>query len=128
MAVLLLIIAAFTVVGIACAVRISSTLQGVLKLAAKALTRSNDASPVFAEAAAEGKKLRLQIVGTTGFVFVTFLLRSAYSTFRAIALYRQDSARICPAVVNRCDSTCYNDYTLIQTWMNRTRKLPPCLL
>jgi hypothetical protein len=58
-------------------------LQGVLKLAAKAYSRSNEESPVFAEAEAEGKKFRLQIVGTTGIVFVAFLLRSAYSTFCA---------------------------------------------
>lgn len=115
----LLIIAAFTVVGFACALRISATLRAVLRVGA-AYSRTHETSPVFAEAAAEGEKLRLQILGTTAFVFVTFLLRSAYSLFRSIALHLQDSARICPGVTSPCDATCYNVYSLIQTWMNRT--------
>lgn len=115
--VLLLIIAAFTVVGLACAVRISSTLRGLLRIAA---ARSREQSPLFAQAAVQGKRLHTQILGVTGFVFVSFLLRSAYSTFRAIALHRQDSASNCLGVSGPCDENCYNVYSLIQTWLNRT--------
>jgi hypothetical protein len=115
--VLLLIIAAFTVVGLACAVRVSSTLRALLRIAA---ARSREQSPVFAQAAFQGKRLHLQILGVTGFVFVSFLLRSTYSTFRAIALHRQDSASNCLGVSGPCDESCYNVYSLIQTWLNRT--------
>ena len=63
------------VVGAACARRVSS-----------ALLNMNDA------AAAAGRQLRLQIVGTAAFVFVTFLLRAVYSTINALAFELQNGA------------------------------------
>ena len=100
-AVLLLIVVTFAVVGFACARRISS-----------ALTDMTDAShPV----AAAGKQLRRQIVGTTAFVFVTFLLRAVYSTMYALASGLQNVAAGCPSN-NPCDASCYNVYTLMGLW------------
>ena len=69
-AMLLLIVASFIVVGVACARRVSATLHGIGAPAAAAAS----------VAAAAGRKLRAQIVFTTAFVFVAFLLRSVYST------------------------------------------------
>lgn len=116
---LLLILAAFTVVGAACALRVRSTLLGVLRAGA-AFARSSAPSPVFAQAAEEGKRLQLQILGSTVFLFFSFLLRSAYSTFRAVALQRQDSVSTCLIASSPCDANCYNVFSLIQTWLNRT--------
>ncbi len=67
---LLLIVASFIVVGVACARRVSATLHGIRAPAAAAAS----------VAAAAGRKLRAQIVFTTAFVFAAFLLRSVYST------------------------------------------------
>jgi hypothetical protein len=70
-AVLLIILIAFALVGLLSARRITSNLLG---LAA--------ASP----AAASGRTLRLQMVCTAAFVFVTFLLRAVFSTMYAPSL------------------------------------------
>ena len=63
---------------------------------------------------------RWQIVGTAGFVFVTFLLRAVYSTMRAVAEGLQDDDASCPSGINQCDASCYNVYTLMQRWLDYT--------
>ena len=68
-AVLLIIILAFAVVGIASARRVSSALRDL-----------NDE-----HVEAVGRQLRRKIVGTTAFVFLTFLLRAVFSTMFALA-------------------------------------------
>ena len=100
LAVLLVIIVAFSVVGAACARRISSALLDM-----------NDAF------AAAGRQLRLQIVGTAASVFVTFLLRAVFSTWYALAFELENSADIlsCPRQ-NPCDAPCVNVYRLMQLW------------
>jgi hypothetical protein len=99
-AVLLVIIVAFAVVGAACARRVSSALL--------------DMTDAFAAA---GRQLRLQIVGTAAFVFVTFLLRAVFSTIYAIAFELENGADAvsCPSQ-NPCDASCYNVYRLMQLW------------
>jgi hypothetical protein len=99
--VLLLIIVAFAVFGAACARRISSSLLDM-----------SDA------AAAAGRQLRLQIVGTAAFVFVTFLLRAVYSTMSALAneLQNNGNAASCPSAP-LCDASCFNVYHLMQQWL-----------
>ena len=101
-AVLLLIIVAFAVVGAACARRVSSALLDMTDAAA----------------AASGRQLRLQIVGTAAFVFVTFLLRAVYSTMFALANELQNAGNVasCPSS-NLCDASCYNVYSLMQLWL-----------
>jgi hypothetical protein len=103
-AVLLLIIVAFAVVGAACTRRINSALLGT------------NFAP--AAAAAAGKQLRLRIVGTAAFVFVTFLLRAVYSTMFALAneLQNNGNAVNCPSGTI-CDASCFNVYALMQTWL-----------
>ena len=99
--VLLLIIFAFAVVGAACARRVSSALLGM-----------TDA------AAAAGRQLQRQIVGTTAFVFVTFLLRAVYSTMFALANELQNEGNYvnCPSSTF-CDASCFNVYYLMQVWL-----------
>jgi hypothetical protein len=96
-AVLLIIILAFSVVGIASARRVSSALRHM-----------ND------EHGAAGRQLRRQIVGTATFVFVTFLLRAAFSIMNALANALQNDGAAC---LTFCDTPCNNMYELIQNWI-----------
>jgi hypothetical protein len=104
-AVLLLIIFAFAVFGAACARRVSSVLLD--------MTDAADA--------AAGRQMLRQIVGTTAFVFVTFLLRAVYSTMYALAneLQNEGNHVNCPSS-NTCDASCYNVYRLMQVWLFNT--------
>ena len=96
-AVLLIIILAFAVVGIASARRVSSALRHM-----------ND------EHGAAGRQLRRQIVGTAAVVFVTFLLRAVFSTMNAFV----DALQIqVPTCSSSCDPTCQNVWTVIQFWL-----------
>ena len=101
--VLLLIVVAFVVVGVLSARRVSARLLGV-----------DAASP----AAATGRALRLQMLGITAFIFVTFLLRSALSTMAAVSQELRDFDKLCPDSDKSiyCD-TCRNMYTHITGWM-----------
>jgi hypothetical protein len=101
-AVLLLIVAAFVVTGVACIRLVSSRLLAV------------DAESASAAAVRE---LRRQIVVTTVVVFVAFVLRSVQSTMFAVARQLQDGARRCPGVTGFCDPSCHNVFTHMQQWM-----------
>ena len=98
-AVLLIIILAFAVVGIACARRVSSALRNM-----------NDAR----RDGAGGRRLRRRIVGTAAFVFATFLLRAVFSTMNALANALQNDAAGCADV---CDPSCFNVWALVQVWL-----------
>ncbi len=102
-AVLLLIVAAFVVCGVLCAHRVSSRVLGA------------ESTSVLATA---GRRLWLQIVGTSAFVFVAFLLRSAFSVMHAVAQWRQDldNPNNCTDS-RRCDPQCFNSYTQMTIWM-----------
>ena len=108
-AVLLLIIVAFAVVGAACARRLSSEQQHH-----DALVNTADA----AAAVPAWRQLRLRIVGTAAFVFVTFLLRAVYSTMFALANELQNAGNFvnCPSST-QCDASCYNVYALMKSWL-----------
>ena len=60
----------------------------------------------------------LRIVGTSAFVFVTFLLRAVYSTMFALAneLQNHGNRVNCPSN-NPCDASCFNVYRLMQVWL-----------
>ena len=104
-AVLLLIVAAFVVAGVACARVVSSKLRAV------------DAASASAEAVRE---LRRQIVATTAVVFVAFVVRSVQSTMFAVARQLQDTATICPGVTGLCDALCHNMFTHLLLWALNT--------
>ena len=73
------------------------------------------------KAAATGRALRLQMLGTTGFIFVTFLLRSVFSTMLAVAFQLRDADNVCQGgIINRCNASCHNVYTHIAQWMSFT--------
>ena len=114
-AVLLLIVVAFAVVGTLCA-RILYT-----RVKPMGVDAGYDAF-----IATVGRTLRLQMLGTTGFIFVTFLLRSVFSTMLAVALLR-DSDKECPEAKTICDA-CYNEYTHISTWMAFTPEFQQAII
>jgi hypothetical protein len=97
-AVLLLILVSFVAVGVLSARRVSARLVDV------------DAASA---AAATGRALRRQMLGTTSFVFVTFLVRSVFSTMYAVVYQLRDDNGKCGPL---CDS-CHNEYTHIAEWM-----------
>jgi hypothetical protein len=112
--VLLLIVLVFAVVGVACIRRLSSALA-LLDTAGTDTAAQHRST--FNEAMALGRRLRQEVVVTTSFVFVAFLLRSVVSTLIAVANQSQDSAKLCPVARNYCDASCYNVYTHIAGWM-----------
>jgi hypothetical protein len=115
-AVLLLIVAAFLAVGIACARRVSSRL----------LALSADSA-----AMADTRTLRLQIVVVTGFIFATFLLRSVVSTMLAVASQLQDSDNVCPGHLtdfSRYCKSCYNVFTHVWLWNTFTPEFLPVVV
>jgi hypothetical protein len=104
-AVLLLIVAAFVVAGVACARVIRSRLLAVDRASASA---------------AAVRELRRHVVVTTAVVFVAFVVRSVQSTMLAVARQLQDQERRCPGVTNLCDPSCYNVFTHVHVWAGRT--------
>jgi hypothetical protein len=108
-AVLLLIVVAFAVAGLLCARILYTRVKPI------GVDAGYDAF-----IATVGRTLRLQMLGTTGFIFVTFLLRSVYSTMLAVALQLRDTGEECHGVTSRCDALCYNEYSHISQWMYYT--------
>jgi hypothetical protein len=104
-AVLLLIVAAFIVTGVACTRLVSSRLLAVE-------AESSSATAV--------RELRRQIVVTTAVVFVAFVIRSVQSTMFAVARQLQDQTTTCPGVTSPCDASCYDVFTHMFFWMLRT--------
>jgi hypothetical protein len=108
-AVLLLIVVAFAVVGVLCARILNTRLKPI------GLDAGYDAFM-----STVGKTLRRHMLGTTAFIFVTFLLRSVFSTMRAVASQLRDVDNDCPGVTSNCDASCYNEYTHFSVWMRYT--------
>jgi hypothetical protein len=104
-AVLLLIVAAFVVAGVACARIIRSNLLIVDRASAPA---------------AVGRELKRRMVITTFVVFVAFVVRSVQSAMLAVSRQLQDAATRCPRVTSPCDASCYNVFTHINQWMVNT--------
>ena len=104
-AVLLLIVVAFAVVGPACARRLSSEQQRHDEL-----VNAADA----AAAAPAWRQVRRQILGSAASVFLTFLLRAVFSTMNALANALQNDDAACPT---SCGIPCNNMYQLIQNWL-----------
>ena len=111
-AVLLLIVAAFVVAGVACARVIRSRLL--------ALDAASVPAAVGNYVHFVGGELRRRMVVTTVVVFVAFVVRSVQSTMFAVARQLQDGARRCPGVTTLCDPSCNNVFTHINQWALRT--------
>jgi hypothetical protein len=114
-AVLLLIVVAFVVVGALCARILRSRLKPI------GVDAGYDAFM-----ATVGRTLRRQMLGTTGFIFVTFLLRSVYTIMNAVALQLRDYSKQCgrATATSYCDATCHNVYSHISFWISNTPEFP----
>jgi hypothetical protein len=119
---LMLIIAAFVVVGIMSVRRFSSALA-VLDTAgpdiAAAMMLRGTAIPA---AKALGRKLRREVVITTVFLFLASLLRLVSSTIHMVSIvfYAENYANgDCPGS-DPCNTSCFNVYALIFRWYSNT--------
>jgi hypothetical protein len=119
---LLLIVAVFSAVGIVSVRRISLALTVLESSGTDMAAGMRLRTSIVAKAKALGKQLRQEVVATTGFIFVAFLLRSVVSTILAIAGQFQDTANFCPTLVasSSCDTACFNEFTHLVNWNNNT--------
>jgi hypothetical protein len=111
-AVLLLIVAAFLVTGALSVRRMNSMLSGAAASSATSAT---------------GRSVRVQILATTTFVFLTFLLRCIDATLYAVASGLNDVGNACPNFESYCDPKCYNTYTHIVQWIAFTPEYSPII-
>jgi hypothetical protein len=122
-AVLLLIVLVFAVVGVVCIRRLSSALTILDTAGPDMAAQHRMRFRVVNQAMALGRQLRQEVFITTGFVFVAFLLRSVVSTMLAVANQSQDASRPCSSRVKGLNSlcnVCYNPYTHITQWNSYT--------
>jgi hypothetical protein len=127
-AVLILVVAAFAVVGIVSVHRISSALY-VLETSGPEIAESMMLRrQIVGAAKALGRQLRLEVVVTTVFVFAAFLLRSVLSTMLAVAFKYQDFDRNECLSGNVCDELCYNEYTHLTQWNLYTPEFQPTVV
>ncbi len=123
-AVLLLIILAFLLVGALFTRRLSASMT-TIDAAARRPSMDRAARLFMLDAVLTGRDLRLQMLGTTAFVFMTFLLRCVFSTLYAVTFQLRDLDEICPGdeklgEISVCDASCHNVYTLISLWLFHT--------
>ena len=123
-AVLLLIILAFLLVGALFTRRLSASMT-IIDAAARRPSMDMAVRLSMLDAVSTGSALRLQMLGTTAFVFVTFLLRCVFSTMYAVALQLRDLDKICPGdekagEISVCDASCHNVYTHMSLWLFHT--------
>jgi hypothetical protein len=114
--VLLLIVLVFLAVGIACIRRLSFALTLLNTAGTDMAAQHRMRQGIVNQAMALGRRLRQEVVVTTSFVSVAFLIRSVVSTLTAVANQSQDSAKRCPGVTTPCDASCNNVFTHIGVW------------
>jgi hypothetical protein len=102
--VLFLIVVTFVAVGVLSARRLRSSLLGV-----------DNASST----AAAGRMLRLQMVGTTAFLFIAFVVRCAFSTMAAVASTFQSQEQEIVACRDLCGE-CHSVSYFISVWITYT--------
>jgi hypothetical protein len=115
--VIIVIVLEFAAASLLCVRRIKSALK--------------DISDSSSSSVKLGKKLHLQIIVTSTFVFATFFIRCIYQTTFAVAAQLQNSnSKQCSALeyaggaVSRyCNSSCYNEYTIIWECLENTPEL-----
>ncbi len=105
--VLLFIVIAFSVVGVASVRRVNAALSSMADNDGRATKQVQE----------KGQELQRQIVGTVAVVFVSFLIRVVYSIMFALANALQNSGETCPSNSGRCDPNCHNVYSQMQVWL-----------
>ena len=122
--VLMLIIVAFSTVGVFSARVIASALstlfnaqQRLVSMVGVGVEQVAQGRQLIAEASLQGRQLQRKVLGTFVFVFVTVLVRSALSVTYAVAQALQNNGDPCGA--SYCDP-CKNVYSNIQGWILHT--------
>jgi hypothetical protein len=67
-----------------------------------------------------GAALKRRIVGTTTFVFLTFMLRAVFSITNSLSNLLQNNGSPTCAVPVQCSSACFNQWQLMQEWIQFT--------
>ena len=116
--VLMLIVAAFLIVGFFCARVIASAMQTLFtaqeRLSSIAGVVGEQGRQNVAKASVQGKQLQRKVIGTVVFVFAALLVRSVFNFMYAVALALSNNGD--PCALNYCD-TCKNDYSNIIGWI-----------
>ena len=116
--VLMLIIAAFLMVGFFSSRVIASALRTLFtaqrKLVSIAGVAGEQVAQLVAAASLQGRKLRRKFVGTFVFVFITVLVRSVFTVIYAVAQALQNNGDPCAS--SFCDP-CHNVFSNIIGWI-----------
>jgi hypothetical protein len=120
--VLVMITAAFLIVGANNAAIISSALRVLLSaeenLSSSASFSDNGDIQTHAAARIQGQKLFIKVVGTVVFVFCTFLVRSVFTVLYAVAQSFPDNGKSCDSSGSATDcDLCLGVYSHIQTFI-----------
>lgn len=122
--VLVMIIAAFLVVGLKSHRIIGSALRTLFtagqRLQDAATAAGDHGRQLIAQATLQGKMLQRKVVGTIVFLFLTILVRSAFRVLFSFATFFQNSSDSC--AVSECDA-CKNVYSHILYWLLYTPML-----
>jgi hypothetical protein len=116
---LIIVIAAFFTVGcfsarvIASALRSLSTAQQKL-VSIAGVANDEQGRQLFASAGVQGRRLQRKVIGTFVFIFVTILVRSAFTVLYAAAQALQNNGD--PCATSFCDP-CHNVYSNIIGWI-----------
>jgi hypothetical protein len=123
---LLLIVIAVSIVGVACVLRIRASLRAAPETPRPVLLRdSADSSDGAARASASdqayasaARYLKLQIMATCAVVFLSFFIRSSHSIMHVLAQVLASNPNDCPRnqFKNRC-SDCYNIWYYLSLWL-----------
>lgn len=115
--VLLVLVVAFFIVGIASVRIIAAALRALLLVTGRVESMpgvaGDQSRQLVAQASEQGRVLQRKIVGTFVFVFVTVLLRSFFYVLYALASALQNTGDVCGA---SCDE-CRNVYANIHDWI-----------
>ena len=116
--VLIIVIAAFFTVGCFSARVIASALRSLhiaeQKLVSIAGVAGEQGRQLFASADVQGRRLQRKVIGTSVFIFVTILVRSAFTVLYAAAQALQNNGD--PCATSFCDP-CHNVYSNIIGWI-----------
>ena len=116
--VLIIVIAAFFTVGCFSARVIASALRSLhiaeQKLVSIAGVAGEQSRQLFASAGVQGRRLQRKVIGTFVFIFVTILVRSAFTVLYAAAQALQNNGD--PCATSFCDP-CHNVYSNIIGWI-----------
>jgi hypothetical protein len=112
---LLLIVIAFSVVGILSKALINNAMGQAQSAYSRSMRNTLVVPKTTSDVAYTGRQLKRQILGTCGVAFASFLVRAVFSVFFTITTALQQSSIACPDYIDRC-SACYNVFSHMLVW------------